>query len=165
MPDDVEAWFAAAGDREEELRRVDALVMAAAPGIDRQLVPTGAGAMLGYGLMPCRPTSAKETTTWPLIALAAQKRHLSLYVCAVVDGAYLPERRADRLGKVSCGKSCIRFTSLDRVDTGELSALVRDAVATTAAGENAYSAAPAVDRAASSSSSITSASPVGRKSP
>jgi uncharacterized protein YdhG (YjbR/CyaY superfamily) len=76
----------------------------------------------------------------PLISLAAQKRHLSLYVCAVVDGGYLAERRADRLGKVSCGKSCIRFTTLDRVDVGELTALVRDAVAATAAGTNAYSA-------------------------
>jgi hypothetical protein len=138
--DDIAAWFAAAGDREQELRRVDELVMTAAPGIDRQLVPMGAGAMLGYGLMPYRPRSARTTTTVPLIALAAQKRHLSLYVCAVVDGGYLAESRADRLGTVSCGKSCIRFTSLDRVDTGELAALVRDAVASTAAGTNAYSA-------------------------
>ena len=41
MSDEIDAWFAAAGDREQELRRVDALVMAAAPGIDRQLVPVG----------------------------------------------------------------------------------------------------------------------------
>jgi hypothetical protein len=75
-----------------------------------------------------------------LIGLAAQKRHLSLYVCAVVDGGYLAESRADRLGTVSCGKSCIRFTSLDRVDTDELAALLRDAVAATASGANAYSA-------------------------
>ena len=140
MPDGIDAWFAAAGAREAELRRVDDLVMAAAPGIDRQLVPMGSTAMLGYGLMPYRPKSAKETTMWPLISLAAQKRHLSLYVAAVVDGGYLAESRADRLGKVSCGKSCIRFTALDRVDTDELSALVRDAVAATAAGENSYSA-------------------------
>jgi hypothetical protein len=139
--DEIAAWFAAAGPREEELRRVDALVRAAAPGIDRQLVPAGSGRMLGYGLMPYRPKSAKETTTWPLIALAAQKRHLSLYVCAVVDGAYLPETRAERLGNVSCGKSCIRFTSLDRVDAGALSALLRDAVAATDAGDNDYYAA------------------------
>src|SRR3712207_1905348 len=139
-PDEIDAWFAAAGAREQELRRVDALVMAAAPGIDRQLVAAGSGRMLGYGLMPYRPKSAKETTMWPLISLAAQKRHLSLYVCAVVDGAYLAEARAEQLGKVSCGKSCIRFTSLDRVDTGELAGLVRDAVAATAAGDNAYSA-------------------------
>ena len=137
---DVDAWFAAAGDREEELRRVDALVLAAAPGIDRELVPAGSGSMLGYGLMPYRPRSAKGTTMWPLIALAAQKRHLSLYVCAVVDGQYLAESRAAQLGKVSCGKSCIRFTSLDRVDTAALDQLVRDAVASTAEGTNAYSA-------------------------
>jgi hypothetical protein len=117
---------------------VDALVMAAAPGIDRALVPMGSGAMLGYGMMPYRPKSAKETTMWPLIALAAQKRHLSLYVCAVVDGAYLAESRAAELGKVSCGKSCIRFTSLDRVETVALDRLVRDAVASTADGSNAY---------------------------
>ena len=76
--------------------------------------------MLGYRLIPYRPRSARTTTRVPLIALAPQKRHLSLYVCAVVDGAYLAEARADRLGKVSCGKSCIRFTSLDRVDIAEL---------------------------------------------
>jgi hypothetical protein len=140
-PNEIAAWFGQAGAREEELRRVDELVMAAAPGIDRQLVPTGSSAMLGYGLMPYKPKSAKETTQWPLIALAAQKRHLSLYLCAVVDGQYLAEARADRLGTVSCGKSCIRFRSLDDVDTAQLSALIRDAVAATAAGDNGYSAA------------------------
>ena len=136
--DEIEAWFAAAGDRADQLRRTDALVTAAAPGIDRQLVPAGAGRMLGYGLMPYRPRSARETTTTPLIALAAQKRHLSLYVCAVVDGEYLAEARAGELGKVSCGKSCIRFTSLDRLDTDALTRLVRDAVAATAGGSNGY---------------------------
>jgi Domain of unknown function (DU1801) len=138
--DEIDAWFAAAGDRESELRRVDELVLAAAPGIDRQLVPVGSGRMLGYGLMPYHPRSAKETMMWPLISLAAQKRHLSLYVAAVVDGEYLAEARAGRLGKVSCGKSCIRFPSLDVVDAGELATLVRDAVAVTAAGGNGYSA-------------------------
>jgi hypothetical protein len=136
----IESWFAAAGNREQELRRVDALVMSAAPYIDRQLVPIGSGAMLGYGLMPYKPRSAKEPTTVPLIALAAQKRHLSLYVCAVVDGGYVVEARVDRLGTVSCGKSCIRFSSLDVVDTDELRALVRDSVAATASGRNAYCA-------------------------
>ena len=138
--DEIDAWFRAARNRELELRRVDELVMAAAPGIDRQLVPVGSGRMLGYGLMPYRPRSAKETTMWPLISLAAQKRHLSLYVAAVVDGQYLAEARAGRLGKVSCGKSCIRFPSLDAVDAEELATLVRDAVAVTAAGDNGYSA-------------------------
>jgi hypothetical protein len=136
MSQELDAWFAAAGPREEDLRRVDALVMAAAPGIDRQLVPLGAGQMLGYGLMPYRPRSAKETTQVPLISLAPQKRYLSLYVFAVVDGQYLAEARADRLGKASCGKSCIRFRSLDEVDVVELDRLVRDAVRATRDGTN-----------------------------
>ncbi|SFP57983.1 protein of unknown function (DU1801) [Geodermatophilus dictyosporus] len=138
MTDAVEEWFAAAGPREAELRRVDALVREAAPGLDRELVPAGSGTVLGYGLLPYRPRSAREATRWPLVSLAAQKRHLSLYVCAVVDGAYLPEARAERLGRVSCGRSCVRFTSLDRVDAGELAALVRDAAALTAGGGNAF---------------------------
>ncbi|MGY1776661.1 DUF1801 domain-containing protein [Geodermatophilus sp. SYSU D00804] len=138
MTDTVEEWFAAAGPREAELRRVDALVREAAPGLDRELVPAGSGHVLGYGLLPYRPRSARETTRWPLVALAAQKRHLSLYVCAVVDGKYLPEARAARLGRVSCGKSCVRFTSLDRIDRAELAALVRDAAAVTSSGGNAF---------------------------
>jgi hypothetical protein len=49
VSDEIEAWFAAAGEREDELRRVDALVRAAAPGIDRQLVPAGRGRCWGTG--------------------------------------------------------------------------------------------------------------------
>jgi hypothetical protein len=141
MSRELDDWFAGAGPREEELRRVDALIMAAAPGIDRQLVPVGSQRMLGYGLMPYKPRSAKVATTWPLIALAAQKRHLSVYVCAVVDGEYLAEARAQRLGRVSCGKSCIRFSSLTAVDVVELDRLVRDAVRVTRDGGNDYFAA------------------------
>ena len=136
MSQELDAWFEQAGSRAEELRRVDALIMAAAPGIDRQLVPAGSGQMLGYGLMPYRPRSARETTSVPLISVAAQKRHLSVYVCAVVDGQYLAEARAERLGKVSCGE-----LGLVHLVQGELTALLRDAVAATAAGENGYSAA------------------------
>ena len=136
MADEIDAWFDAAGPRSGELRRVDELVTAAAPGIDRQLVGSMGSRMLGYGLMPYRPKSAKEATTVPLISLTAQKRHLSMYVFAVVDGRYLAEARADKLGKVSCGKSCIRFTSLDKVDVIELDRLVRDAVRVTHDGTN-----------------------------
>ena len=141
MSQELDAWFAAAGPREEDLRRVDALIMAAAPGIDRQLVGgMGSTRMLGYGLMPYKPRSAKETTQVPLISLAAQKRHLSLYVFAVVDGQYLAEARADKLGKVSCGKNCIRFSSLEQVDVAELDRLVRDAVRATHDGTNGAAA-------------------------
>ena len=77
----------------------------------------------------------------PLIALAAQKRHLSLYVCAVVDGGYLAERRAERLGQGLLRQE-LHPVHLARPGRRRgAHALVRDAVAATAAGQNAYSAA------------------------
>jgi hypothetical protein len=53
----------------------------------------------------------------------------------------IPYRPKSALGAVSCGKSCIRFSSLDRVDVDELHALLRDAVTVTEAGRNDYYAA------------------------
>jgi hypothetical protein len=41
---------------------------------------------------------------------------------------------------VSCGKSCIRFTSLDAVDVVELDRLIRDAVRVTRDGANGATA-------------------------
>ena len=63
-----------------------------------------------------------------------------LHVFAVVDGRYLAEARADRLGRVSCGTSCIRFALLDRVDVVELDRPVRDAVRAQRDGTNAAGA-------------------------
>lgn len=56
----------------------------------------------------------------------------------MVAGTYLAEARADRLGRVSCGKSCIRPPALDRVDRGELTALLQDTVAAIRAGDDGY---------------------------
>jgi hypothetical protein len=50
----------------------------------------------------------------------------------VVDGQYLAEARTDRLGKVSCGKSCISVSPRWTRWT--------DAVASTAEGRNGYTA-------------------------
>jgi hypothetical protein len=60
-------------------------------------------------------------------------------MASCAGSVYLAESRADRLGRVSCGKSCIRFASLDGVDRDELTALLQDAVAATEAGADAYS--------------------------
>ena len=57
MSREIDDWFAAAGPREEDLRRVDALVQAAAPGIDRQRVPMGSGAVLGTWPRPGPPAA------------------------------------------------------------------------------------------------------------
>jgi hypothetical protein len=71
--------------------------------------------MLGYGSFPYQ-NYKKEPMTWPVIALANQRNYVSVYVCAVVDGKYLAESYAKKLGKVSVGKSCIRFKKLEDVN-------------------------------------------------
>ena len=77
-----------------------------------KLKPYFANNMLGYGSFPCR-NYKEELIDWPIIALANQKNYVSLYVCAVDKGHYIAEKHKKELGKVSVGKSCIRFKKLE----------------------------------------------------
>src|SRR3989344_8485282 len=71
--------------------------------------------MLGYGSFPYR-NYKKEPITWPIIALANQKNYISLYVCAVENGKYIAEKNKKELGRVSVGRSCIRFKKVEDVN-------------------------------------------------
>ena len=51
--------------------------------------------MLGYGEQPYQTKSMKEPIDWPVVALAAQKRHISLYICASKTAS--TSRRSTRL--------------------------------------------------------------------
>lgn len=82
--------------------------------------------MLGYGSFKYR-NYKKEIIDWPVIALASQKHYISVYVCAVKNGEYLAEKHKAKLGKVSVGKSCIRFKKLDDIDLPELRKVVKEA--------------------------------------
>ena len=79
--DSREEYFAAVGDREAELRELDAFIRKHAPDLP-PVLSKGMGAMLGYGEQPYQTKSMKEPIDWPILALAAQKRHISLYICA-----------------------------------------------------------------------------------
>ena len=75
--------------------------------------------MLGYGSFPYL-NHKKEMITWPVIALANQKNYVSLYVCAVDKGKYIAEKYKKELGKVSVGRSCIRFKKLEDLNLAAL---------------------------------------------
>jgi hypothetical protein len=80
--------------------------------------------MPGYGSFPY--TNAKKATVyWPVIALASQKHYISLYICAVENGKYLAEKHKDTLGKVSVGKSCIRFKRLEDLNLKTLKKVIQ----------------------------------------
>jgi uncharacterized protein YdhG (YjbR/CyaY superfamily) len=83
------------------------------------LKPHFASNMIGYGSFPYR-NYKKETIEWPVISLASQKNYVSIYVCALEGSEYLAEKYASALGKVSVGKSCIRFKKLEEVNLPEL---------------------------------------------
>jgi hypothetical protein len=68
--------------------------------------------MLGYGSFPYL-NYKKEKILWPIIGLASQKNYISLYICAIDKGEYIAEKHKKELGKVSVGKSCIRFKKLE----------------------------------------------------
>lgn len=80
--------------------------------------------MIGYGSFPYR-NYKKEMIDWPIIALASQKNYMSMYICSIEDGAYLAEKYKDKLGKVSVGKSCIRFKKLEDLNLMELKKILK----------------------------------------
>ena len=133
---DVDAWLAAAdGPHGEALRALDAVVSAELGGRERVLwegVFWGGTQqqILGYGGI-VQPRPRGEDVSWFLVGLAAQKRHLSLYVNAVADGAYLVQRYADRLGRVRVGSAAVTIPSLEHVDLAGVRALAAEALAVT----------------------------------
>lgn len=95
-------------ERQEAVRFVHQFIQKAAPKLKSHFAYN----MLGYGSFPYK-NYKKESITWPVVALANQKNYISLYVCAVSDGEYLAEKFKQDLGKVSVGKSCIRFKKVE----------------------------------------------------
>lgn len=88
------------------------------------LKPHFASNMLGYGSFKCRNYKG-EIIDWPVIALAAQKNYFSLYVCATDRGKYIAESNKSNLGKVSVGKSCIRFKKIEDIKLDELNRVLK----------------------------------------
>jgi uncharacterized protein YdhG (YjbR/CyaY superfamily) len=82
--------------------------------------------MLGYGSIKYT-NSKKEEIDWPIISLASQKNYISLYVCALENNAYIAEKYKAKLGKVSVGKSCIRFKKLEDLNIDELKKVLKKA--------------------------------------
>jgi hypothetical protein len=79
--------------------------------------------IIGYGSHRYVNRSGKDVE-WFVIGLARQKQHLSLYVNAVEDGAYLVQGYADRLGRVKVGSANVTFRRLADLDLAVLRELL-----------------------------------------
>jgi hypothetical protein len=129
---DVDGYLEALeGSQGEDVRRLDQAVgelMAGQPrflyegrfwgGTDQRIV--------GYGIMDYTNRSGDDVE-WFIVGLAAQKDHISMYVNAVKDGAYLLSEYAKKLGKAKVGSASISFATLDEVDLDNLLELVERA--------------------------------------
>ena len=135
---ELEPFFATAGQYEDDLRQLDTLIREAAPHLAPTVVEGMFGKMLGYGLVPYQTKSMKEPGEWPLLAIAAQKNYISIYACVVIDGQYITEKYESQLGKVNCGKSCIRFKRLSDINPRGLQMLLRDVDTRYQSGEKLY---------------------------
>jgi uncharacterized protein YdhG (YjbR/CyaY superfamily) len=107
-------------ERKEIMAFFDAFIKKTAPS----LKPHFAYNMIGYGSFKYK-NYKKEVIDWPTIALANQKNYISLYVCAVQNGEYVAEKHKAELGKVSVGKSCIRFKQVTDVNLEALAKVIQ----------------------------------------
>jgi hypothetical protein len=94
------------------------------PKVAPSLKPHFAYNMLGYGSFKYT-NNKKEILDWPTVGVANQKNYISLYICAVENGEYLAEKHKAELGKVSVGKSCIRFKNLEDLDLKTLEKVIK----------------------------------------
>ncbi len=106
-------------ERQEPLEFLHQLIHKTAP----ELKSIFAYNMPGYGSFKYK-NHKKEIVDWPVIALASQKNYMSLYVCGLEDGEYIVEKYKDELGKVSVGKSCIRFKKLEDLNLKTLEKVI-----------------------------------------
>ena len=111
-------------DRRADVQALDRLIRKAAP----KLKPHVRSGMLGYGPYRYKYASGREGES-AVIGLASQKNHISLYFCTMEDGEYLAEKNKDKLGKVSVGRSCVRFKKLADLNLKGATELIAQAAA------------------------------------
>lgn len=109
-------------ERKDAIRKLHAAIRKAAPALEPHIY----AGMLGYGRYHYKYASGREGDC-AVVALASQKNYFSLYMCAVENGEYLAEKNKARLGKVSVGKSCVRFKKLEDLDLKVALELVKKA--------------------------------------
>lgn len=83
--------------------------------------------MIGFAPFHYKYASGREGD-WAIIGLASQKNYISVYICAAKGKEYLAEKNKERLGKVSVGRSCIRFKKADDVNLDVLRLLIKEGV-------------------------------------
>lgn len=107
-------------ERREIMEFLDKFIKANAPS----LKPNFLYNMPGYGSFKYK-NNKKQMLDWPTVGVASQKNYISLYICAIDKNGYIAEQYKNDLGKVSVGKSCIRFKKLDDLNLETLAKVIK----------------------------------------
>lgn len=107
-------------DRKVTLLFLDKLIRKLAP----TLKPAFSFNMPGYGFFKYKNYKG-EIINWPVIAIANQKNYISIYICALENNRYIAEKYKTELGKVSVGKSCIRFKKIEDLNLETLEEVIK----------------------------------------
>lgn len=132
---DVDTFLSGLPDaRRDEMRTLDALITKHRGPRERELwqgVFWGGTeqSIIGYARIE-QPRPKNPPVEWFLIGLALQQKHLSLYVNAASEGAYLTKKYAGRLGSATVGAAAVTIARLDTVDLDGLEAMIAEAFAT-----------------------------------
>lgn len=122
-PERVDDYIASLPDgRREIVERVHEAITAAVPELEVRMW----NKFIAYGSYHYVYSSGREGDWFP-IGLTNNKGYVSVYLCAADEDGYLAESNADRLGKVSVGKSCIRVKRLEDLDLDVIAELSRRA--------------------------------------
>lgn len=106
-------------ERRHILEEIDKIICETAPSLKKKFAYN----MPGYGEFNYE-NNKKEQLTWPVVSVASQKNYVSIYVCALEGGEYVAEKYKNSLGKVSVGKSCIRFKKIDDLNLDTLRKII-----------------------------------------
>ena len=109
--------------RKSELRTLDATIRKAAPKLERGVVH----GMVGYGPYHYKYPSGREGD-WYLLSLSSRKSYITLGTMAADEHGYLAEQFAPKMGKATCGKSCINFKKLEDIDLKVVTELVKESL-------------------------------------
>jgi hypothetical protein len=109
--------------RRTDIKKLHAFIKKLIP----KLKPLILYGMIGYGTYRYKSSSGREGD-WSVVALASQKKYISVYACGMKNGKYVAEMHKKDFPKASVGRSCIRFEKFEDIDLKKLKEVILESV-------------------------------------
>ena len=145
--DSLEDYFAFDPKRTADLRKLDGLIVHAAPSLKcyfHKGTPAGEPGMrfkmIGYGQSYYRATTG-EKVEWPVVGVALQKNYISIYISVSQAGVPATDAYVGRVGALRMGRNNFSFEAFDDLNGEATSSLIGDMAAIFAADPDAVSKA------------------------